>query len=101
MSRNNSLPHRLVQHYFVPGRIVLPGRDGGANCVSQQLLLPPWELRASRLRAGNLLSGRFRDFHVVPAGVVRKRVLEQHVWVERRGVRRGKLALVRTFDSLK
>lgn len=67
--------------------------------MPKRLLLSPWELRASWLRVGNLLSRRLRDFYVVPAGVVRKREPEQHVRVERRGVRRGAISLLRTFGS--
>lgn len=57
--------------------------------MSKGVLLPPGNLRTHRLRAGHVLSGRFRDLHVVPAGVVRQTELEQHVVVERWRVRRG------------
>lgn len=65
--------------------------------MSEGILLPPRQPPASRLRAGNLLSGRIRNFYFVPAGVVWERDLQQHVGVERRGVRRGKTCLVWTF----
>lgn len=98
MPGNHVLSHGFVQHHNLPGRVILPGRDGGANRVSQGLLLPPWELRASRVCARDLLPGRFRDFYVMSAGMVRKLGLEQHVRVERRGVRRGKSTMDRPLS---
>lgn len=87
--RNHVLPYALLQHDHVPGRLLLPRRDGGTDRVSCGVPMSPGELRARGLHAGHVLSGRLREYDVVSAGVARQPDLEQHAGVERRGVRRG------------
>lgn len=95
MPGNNVLPDRIIEHHHVPGRLILPGRDGRADRMSQRILLPVGELPTGGLRSRYLLSGRLRDLYFLSAGVVRQRKLKQHVLGEGRCVRRGEIASFR------